>query len=67
MAITFGDAVKATAPAVFATLPAAATGAMCTGIGLTGADGAALPANATALGATAITAKFDTNKDALTP
>jgi hypothetical protein len=63
MAVTFGGAVSANAPAVFATLPVAGTGAMDTGIGITGADHAALPANATGIGAVAITAKFDTDQD----
>lgn len=67
MAATFGGAVKVSAPAVFATLPVAGTGAMDTGIGITGADGAALPANATGIGAVAIVAKFDTDQNPATP
>jgi len=67
MATTFSGAVSPTAPAVYATLPAQSTGAMDTGIGIKGADGAALPANATGIGGVPITAKFDTDGNPATP
>ena len=42
MAITYGAAVSASAPAIVDTAASQATGAVCEGIGLTGADGASI-------------------------
>lgn len=42
MAITYGAAVSANAPAIVDTAASQATGAVCEGIGLTGADGASI-------------------------
>jgi hypothetical protein len=42
MAATFGAAVSAAAPAVVDTAASQSTGAVCEGIGLTGADGASI-------------------------
>jgi hypothetical protein len=42
MAATFGAAVSAAAPAVVDTAASQDTGAVCEGIGLTGADGASI-------------------------
>jgi hypothetical protein len=42
MAATFGAAVSANAPAVVDTAASQSTGAVCEGIGLTGADGASI-------------------------
>ena len=42
MAITYGAAVSANAPAIVDTAASQETGAVCEGIGLTGADGASI-------------------------
>lgn len=42
MAITYGAAVSASAPAIVDTAASQATGSVCEGIGLTGADGASI-------------------------
>jgi hypothetical protein len=42
MAATYGAAVSANAPAVVDTAASQDTGAVCEGIGLTGADGASI-------------------------
>lgn len=42
MAATYGAAVSAAAPAVVDTAASQDTGAVCEGIGLTGADGASI-------------------------
>lgn len=67
MAVSFGGAVSAAAPAVYdLTLPAH-NGAATMGIGRTGADGAAL-AGAQYLGnPVAPVVKFDTDKNTATP
>lgn len=45
MAITYGAAVKAAAPAVADTNATQGTGAVCEGIGLIGADGVSIGAS----------------------
>lgn len=67
MAISFADAVKATAPAVFDATLAAHNGASSMGIGLTGADGAALTGAQHIGNKDVPVVKFDTNKDSATP
>ena len=62
MAVTFGGAVSAAAPAVYDTTVSQATGACCEGIGLIGADGVALTGSPVYIGGTVAPIKFDTNQ-----
>jgi len=67
MAVTFGSAVSVNAPAVYDATLAPTTGAATSGIGLKGADGAAVP-GAMALGnPVAVVLKFDTDASTATP
>lgn len=61
MAATYGAAVSAAAPAVVDTNASQDTGAVCEGIGLTGADGASIGGQRIGAAATTTDLKIETN------
>lgn len=65
MAVTFGSAVSASAPAVVDETASQATGSVCTGIASTGADGAAVASSR--IGGTAFNLTVETDANLGTP
>lgn len=68
VSVSFGGAVKASAPAVYDATLSTGNGAAMFGIGFTGADGAALPGTAQYIGnPIAPVVKLDTDANIATP